>query len=94
MKAKYPRIWQSKTGRGVRVHRLVAQTLLGRSLAPGEVVHHRNGDKSDNRACNLQVLPSQRAHMLLEHLERRERRGIVPLFERDVMLEAGGEFKK
>lgn len=74
----------SKTG--VRMHRLVAQTALGRTLEPGEIVHHRNGDKLDNRPDNLEVLPSQRHHMVLEHLQRKQARGIEPLFEPEIIL--------
>lgn len=36
-------------------HIIVAMTALGRSLLPGEVVHHRNGIKTDNRWENLLV---------------------------------------
>jgi len=50
-------------GKQVREHRLVAEEMLGRSLSPEEVVHHRNGDRTDNRPENLQVLPSQSEHM-------------------------------
>jgi hypothetical protein len=40
-------------------------------------------------ADNLEVLPSQRVHMLLLQLERRENRGQTPLFGREALLRAG-----
>lgn len=36
-------------------HRLVMEGMVGRRLAPEETVHHRNGDRADNRPENLEL---------------------------------------
>lgn len=43
-------------------HRLVMETILGRYLEPGEVVHHINGVRDDNRPENLQLRASRADH--------------------------------
>lgn len=37
-------------------YRLVAEKLVGRPLTKDEIVHHKNGDATDNRLCNLEVM--------------------------------------
>lgn len=43
-------------------HRLVAEQNLGRRLLPGEIPHHINGIKTDNRAENIEVVASRAEH--------------------------------
>lgn len=38
------------------VHRLQVETAIGRKLSFNEVVHHKNGNKLDNRPENLEIM--------------------------------------
>lgn len=57
---------------GRHEHRAAAEAMLGRPLRPGEIVHHRDGDKLNNDPMNLEVLPSQAEHV---KTQRRDKRG-------------------
>lgn len=43
------------TGKPIYQHRYVMERHLGRELVNGENVHHKNGDRSDNRFENLEL---------------------------------------
>lgn len=52
-------------------HRYIIENSLGRSISRGEVVHHINGDKKDNRLENL-MLMSNSEHSRLHAKMRRD----------------------
>lgn len=51
----YPRISAGPL-RGQRLHRIIAEAMLGRKLNKDEDVHHRDGNKLNFSPDNLQVL--------------------------------------
>lgn len=52
----------------VAEHILVMEAILGRYLEQGEIVHHINHDRQDNRPANLQLISSHSEHMRLHRL--------------------------
>ena|SRR3990167_2888156 len=53
-------------------HVVVMVSVIGRPLALGEVVHHRNGNRTDNRPENLRLMTAAE-HQQLHANETRER---------------------
>lgn len=43
----------------------MAEKKLGRKLKPGEIVHHKDGDKQNYSPENLEILESQSVHIKL-----------------------------
>ena len=46
------------------IYRRIAEKSIGRKLKSSEVVHHINGDRTDNRIANLQVMSKREHHKL------------------------------
>lgn len=65
-------------------HRLVAEEKLGRQPRPGEIPHHLNGDKTDNRPENLEVVEDTAAHRV-HHRTRRDSGRRLPHEENPVI---------
>lgn len=57
-------------GKKLKEHRLKAAQAMGKILPAKAVVHHLNGNRADNRACNLVVCPDESYHRLLHKRQK------------------------
>lgn len=57
---------QEGAGRWDKEHILVMEASLGRQLLKGEMVHHINGIRTDNRISNLFLCKNKAEHSLIE----------------------------
>lgn len=65
-------------------HRLMAEKMMGRRILKTELVHHLNGDKTDNRPENLEVKSSIASHKAAHRrkcFDRRLPKEVNPLIE-------------
>lgn len=76
----YLRITLCRDGgcRYVLVHRLVAEAFLGPAPSPKHEVNHKNGNKTDNRAENLEWVTTAQNHRHSYRVLGRVSRGHAP----------------
>ncbi len=65
-------------------HRLIMAKYLGRFLTRKEIIHHKNGIKTDNRIENLELLPNSKSHMRYLGCSNCELRKQIRLLEWEV----------
>lgn len=65
----------------VLLHRIVMAKSIGRDLRPEEVVHHIDGDKTNNNLSNLMLFPNNAEHRRYHAKQKRDQK-IAELLEK------------
>jgi hypothetical protein len=60
----YQKFVDPRTGKSEYTHRRVAEKAIGGKIFPGYEVHHRDGDKTNNRPSNLDVIHEKVHHAI------------------------------
>ena len=66
-------------GRRCLQHRIIIEEHIGRRLLTSEHVHHKNGNRSDNRIDNLEVMSSSEHHRSHMTSDEARKRGMLGL---------------
>lgn len=74
-------------GKRILQHRYIMEQHLGRPLTKGECVHHINGDRTDNRIENLDLIENNGEHMHQHHAENWKNRTIRPAYSQEAIHE-------
>lgn len=77
------RVFVGGAWKDVKQHRWLMEIHIGRSLEPHEDIHHRNGDKSDNRLENLEIV-GHSLHSTMTNGNRTYKRGLKHNVSSDV----------
>jgi hypothetical protein len=88
---RYGYVYTYRSGSTKRVrtqvyeHRVVMEQMLGRKLTKHETIHHRNGNRSDNRPENLELW-SGRHGRGQRHADLDIWSGMIPAYQIDCWL--------